>query len=137
MRTVSVLSLACLLLVGSIVGCAPKDLTPAELEAAAVGTWRRSEMAPGIELKADKTLMTESDGQKRGGTWSMNTGTREIVLNIDKSEPINGSSWDAAIWTAYMSKDGTALNYYAMEPSMIEGVKSAAGKDPGTILRKY
>ncbi|HEV7280056.1 MAG TPA: hypothetical protein VGN57_07560 [Pirellulaceae bacterium] len=136
MRTCLALLLGCLVLVGAVTGCAPKELSSAELEAAAVGTWRRNPAAPPLQLNADKTLVAQTDFQDRGGTWSFNPEKREITLNVDQSEPINGQSWSAATWTAYISKDGTALNFYSMEASMIESVKGNLGKDPGTILRK-
>src|SRR5688572_27262490 len=130
----------CLLFLAATIGCSPRELSPEQLEAAAVGTWRDQKGFP-IELRVDKTLTTpivsSSEGrQERSGTWSLNPEKREITLNIDKSEPIDGRSFDAATWTAYISKDGTELKLYNMEASMIESVKGNTGKDPGGVLRK-
>ena len=130
----------CLLFMAATIGCSPSELSPEQLEAAAVGTWRDQKGFP-IELRADKTLTTpivsSTEGrQERSGTWSLNPEKREITLNIDKSEPVNGRSFDAKTWTAYISKDGTELKLYNMEASMIESVKQKTGKDPGGVLQK-
>ena len=125
----------CLLFMAATIGCSPGELSPKELEAAAVGTWRDQKGFP-IELRADKTLTTPIEFQDRNGTWSLNPEKREITLNIDKSEPVNGRTWDAVTWAAYLSKDGTGLKLYNMEASMIEHVKKNTGKDTGAVLRK-
>ena len=125
----------CLLFMAATIGCSPGELSPEQLEAAAVGTWRDHKRFP-MELRADKTLTTPIEGQDRSGTWSLNPEKREITLNIDKSEPLGGRTFDAVTWTAYLSKDGTELKLYNLEASMIESVKGNTGKDPGAVLRK-
>src|SRR5688500_13817042 len=47
----------CLLLLAATIGCSPGELSPEELEKAAVGTWKDQKGFP-IELRADKTLTT-------------------------------------------------------------------------------
>ena len=135
MRTASGTTIGCLLFMAATIGCSPGELSPEQLEAAAVGTWRDHKRFP-MELRADKTLTTPIEFQNRNGTWSLNPEKREITLNIDKSEPVNGRTMDAVTWTAYISKDGTELKLYNLEASMIESVKNNTGKDTGAVLRK-
>ena len=135
MRTVCGLMLGGLIVVGAIAGCAPKELSPAELESAAVGTWRDRKGMP-IEFRADKTLTTPIDRQDRKGTWSLNSETGEIAIEIAEGEPRDGRIYPPTTWTAYLSKDGTTLKLYNLPPSSIEYAKKELGKDPGAVLSK-
>ncbi|AMV19573.1 hypothetical protein [Planctomyces sp. SH-PL14] len=135
MRAFCGLILGGLMFVCMVAGCAPKQLSPAELESALVGTWKDQKGMP-IEFRADKTLTTPIDKQDRNGTWSLNAQSGEVAIEISEGQPRDGRTYPAATWTAYVSKDGRALRLYTLAPSAIEYAKKQLGKDPVAVLRK-
>ena len=135
MRAFCGLFLGGLILVGTLTGCAPKQLSPGELESALVGRWKDQKGMP-IEFRADKTLTTPIDKQDRNGTWSLNAESGEVAIEISEGQPRDGRTYPATTWTAYLSKNGRDLRLYNLSPSAIEYAKKQLGKDPVAVLRK-
>ena len=137
MRGVRGLILGGLMFAGALAGCAPKELSPAELESAVVGTWRDQTGRP-IEFKADKTIITPVDVQDMTGTWSLTPETGEIVIEVNEGvrRAEDGRVYPAKTWTAYISKDGATMRFYIYAPEAIETAKKILGKDPGADLTK-
>jgi hypothetical protein len=83
--------------------------------------------ATGIDIRPDKTFQLSWAGQVMSGDWTFDKESGELLLNINKTEDLEGNPVEQAAqtWAAYLEPTNDRLRLYPVPKEAMELMKSS------------